>query len=153
MLSVILCLAKMISSNQDLSSESVWAMHLHSRLRICRHRRAATCILWPCVSCIFLVVWPSIHGGQQNLLQRGGQAQCNTGIHDYQLSSGQEEPSRCKIRQNWDFLRYHLFCTSQSVSRTTFDKFATKNVVKCCLNFLISILILIFKYTFDDISI
>ena len=52
------------------------------------------------------------------------------------LSSGQEEPSRCKIRQNWDFFRYVLFGTSQSISEQYFDLIATKNVFKWCLNFL-----------------
>ena len=60
-------------------------------------------------------------------------------VSQQQHSSGQEEPCRCKIRQNWDFLRYVLFGTSQSISKTSFDIILTKTVVKCCLNFLISI--------------
>ena len=44
------------------------------------------------------------------------------------LSSGQEEPSRSKIGQNWDFFRYVLFGTGQSISKAYFDLIATKNV-------------------------
>ena len=55
------------------------------------------------------------------------------------LSSGQEEPSRSKIRQNWDFCQYVLFGTGQSISKAYFDHIAIKNVIKCCLNFFVSI--------------
>ena len=63
----------------------------------------------------------------------------NFPIIKIQYFSGQEEPSRCEIRQNWYFFRYVWFGTSQSISKTCFDLIATKNVIKCCLNFLIFI--------------
>ena len=38
-----------------------------------------------------------------------------------QVSSGQEEPSRSKIRQNWDFFQSVLFGTGQSNKKTTWS--------------------------------
>ena len=60
-------------------------------------------------------------------------------LHQIHISSGQEEPSSWIIRQNWDLFWYVLCGTCQSIFKTCFDLIATKNVVKCCLNFLISI--------------